>query len=123
MSRLRACWNLLDRVGWVIALIFVAVAFAKLHNDEHAHNREARHTAIVQKAGEPTGVCLREAMRAGLPIVVRGADALEAQEAKAPPAARGEIALFVRFARSVEAPLREYVALQEHRYRGVSCPR
>ena len=31
---------------------------------------ESSHTAKVQKAGEPFGVCLREAMKAGEPIVV-----------------------------------------------------
>lgn len=56
----------------------------------------ASHTRKVQRAGEPTGVCLREGIKAVLPLLGRlpGAD----------------------------APLTAYVQLQEKRYPGVVCP-
>jgi hypothetical protein len=80
------------------------------------------HTRSVQKAGEPTGVCLREAMRFGLPILNKGAAELEKAEAQAPPPEKSVIALFVKLAHETEAPLAEYVLLQEARYLGVECP-
>jgi hypothetical protein len=105
-----------------VSLVLNAVTIHKVKHDESAHAVEARHTRLVQEAGEPTGVCLREAAKAALPILVDGAKALEAEEAKAPPAARAQIGLFVRLVHSVEAPLSTYVRLQSHRYAGVRCP-
>jgi hypothetical protein len=97
-------------------------AIERLQQDEGAARAEGEHTRRVQRAGEPTGVCLREATKAALPILVDGAKSLEAQESKAPAAARAQVQLFVDLARGVERPLREYVKLQESRYAGVSCP-
>lgn len=82
----------------------------------------ANHTRTVQKAGEPTGVCLREAMRFGLPILNKGAAELKKAEAHAPEPERSVVALFVKLAHETEAPLAEYVHLQEARYLGVTCP-
>lgn len=96
--------------------------FSKLRTDEHGTKVAAVHTRKVQREGEPTGVCLREAMKAGLPILFDGANSLEKAESKAPAAARAQVELFVGFARSVEAPLKEYVKLQEDRYTNVTCP-
>lgn len=93
-----------------------------LRTDEHSTKVSTVHTREVQKAGEPTGVCLREAMKAGLPILIKGANSLEEQGSKAPPKSRAQFQLFVGLARSVERPLKEYVKLQEHRYDGTTCP-
>lgn len=98
------------------------IAIARLQHDESAAKSEAKRTRAVQKTGEPTGVCLREATKAALPILADGANSLEAQEHKAPTGTRAQVALFVVLARSVERPLREYVKLQEGRYKGVTCP-
>lgn len=117
-------------VGLVILLLAIAGntwltlgTVEQVKRDENGHAVEARHTRVVQEAGEPTGVCLREATRAALPILVDGANALKASVSKAPSLqARAEILLFVRLARGVEKPLQEYVLLQSHRYTGVTCP-
>ena len=69
---------------------------SNLRHDEQVTREEAKHTAMVQKAGEPTGVCLREAMRAALPALER--------------------------LPGVEAPLAAYVRLQSARYLSVRCP-
>lgn len=119
LRRIKAVLDLLDRLTPVLILVgLFGLAYVGLSTKE-----QAAHTHKVQKEGEPTGVCLREAMKAGLPILTNGAAALEAGEAKAATSqARGEIELFVAFARGVEEPLAEYVILQSRRYAGVSCP-
>jgi hypothetical protein len=139
----RRVGHFLDRAGWVIAIAFVVVGFYRLetqnekietqsakietqgralHTDEVNNRTAADHTREVQKAGEPTGVCLREAARAALPILTNGAAALEAAAAKAPVTARAQADYFVHLARSVDAPLSAYVRLQLVRYPGVLCP-
>lgn len=124
------------RRGYIPLAVVVVVAFGlafqgiglnsstlgKLRTDENNSKVSVIHTRNVQKAGEPTGVCLREAMKAGLPILIKGANSLEEQGSKAPPKSRAQIQLFVGLARSVERPLKEYVKLQEHRYEGTTCP-
>jgi hypothetical protein len=108
--------------GFVILLLAIVTnTVLVLGNIEQVRSDEA-HTRHVQVQGAPTGVCLREAARAALPILVDGADALERGAAKASPAARAQIELFVHLARSVERPLSEYVALQSKRYVHVVCP-
>lgn len=101
-------------------------AQASIRHDEVVHAKEARYTRVVQEAGEPTGVCLREAMKAGLPVLITVADDIEAalKKAKSPPPASAltEVNVFLHLTRLVEAPLKEYVQLQEHRYAGVRCP-
>jgi hypothetical protein len=89
-------WVFLDGIGWVIAIAFVAVALIKLHHDEQETKRDAIHTRLVQRAGAPTGVCLREGIRVLLPVLGRVSGA--------------------------QAPLAAYVRLQSHRYPGVTCP-
>jgi hypothetical protein len=93
---MKSVWAFLDRVGWVIAIVFVAIALHKLHNDETNHAAEARHTRIVQEAGEPVGVCLLDALEAVSPLLLR--------------------------VPSVEKPLEAYVRLQSRRYLDVKCP-
>lgn len=110
--------DVLDRLTPLLIVVgLIGLAYVGITTKE-----QSAHTHHVQKEGEPTGVCLREAMKAGLPILTNGAAALEAQETTAAPQARGEIKLFIAFARGVEQPLAEYVILQSHRYVGVSCP-
>lgn len=82
----------------------------------------ASHTRSVQRAGEPTGVCLREAARYALPILSAGARDLEKAEVTAPAPERSLIAFFVLLARETHSPLAEYVTLQDARYAGVPCP-
>ena len=73
----------------VLALVFVIVTFALLWRlFEQIHS--------VQNSGGPPAVCLREALKAAEPLLVR--------------------------APRVDAPLEAYVRLQSHRYRGVRCP-
>jgi hypothetical protein len=68
MSRVRrvaaAAWRFLDRIGWVIAILFVGVALWRVHGDE-------AHTRAVQKAGEPVGVCLLDMLEAVKPLLLR----------------------------------------------------
>jgi hypothetical protein len=129
MSKVKAALGWLERWGWVITIIFILVGFHSLHDqgsklrsDERSHNDEAAHTRVVQKAGEPTGVCLREAAKAALPVLIDFAGELEKAETKAPLAERAVVELFVRLTRKIEAPLQAYVVLQEKRYAGVACP-
>jgi hypothetical protein len=100
MSRARralaATWRFLDRVGWLIAILFVGIALLKLHHDEQSQHREAAHTRSIQKAGEPVGVCLLDALEAVEPLLLRV------------PAA--------------QRPLEGYIRLQSHRYLSVRCP-
>ena len=92
----RRIWAFLDRIGWMIAIVFVGIALYQLHHDEQAHDAEARHTRKVQVQGGPVAVCLLDALRAVTPLLL-----------KVP---------------SVDAPLTAYVRLQSHRYPGVVCP-
>jgi len=67
-------------------------------------------------------VCLREGIKAGLPILVNFANDLESVKSKTPAAERPVVELFVSLTRKAEAPLEEYAKLQSHRYPGVVCP-
>jgi len=100
MSRVRrataAIWRFLDRIGWVIAIVFVAIALYKLHHDEQANKKAAAHTRTVQIQGGPVAVCLREVMENVAPLLER--------------------------VPTVEQPLEAYVRLQSKRYVGVVCP-
>lgn len=56
MSRLRVLWGFLDRVGWLIAIVFVAVALKTLHdqgNELHANVR----TQLVNRATNVESWC------------------------------------------------------------------
>jgi hypothetical protein len=100
MSRVRrgvaATWRFLDQIGWIIAIVFVAIALYKLHHDEQANKKSGEHTKIVQVQGGPPAVCLREGIERALP-------ALERLPGTGPP-------------------FQAYVRLQQHRYPGVVCP-
>lgn len=79
----------LDVFSRLLMIALLVVVIVKLHN-------ENQHTRSVQKAGEPVGVCLLDAMKAVSPLLLQ--------------------------VPSVEAPLRAYVELQSHRYTNVKCP-
>ena len=95
-ARAKGIWAFIDRIGWIIAIVFVAIALWKIHHDEKSHNREAERTRAVQKAGEPVGVCLLDTLEAVKPLLLR--------------------------VPTVEEPLEAYVRLQSHRYMTVTCP-
>lgn len=116
-------------IAAVTALILAGVAIHRLNGVvEEARTAggvtrtKAAHTRALQKQSEPASACLREAMKAGLPVIVNFADVLEKHETQAPPADRAVFGLFVTLTRRVEVPLSEYVALTKARYAGVSCP-
>lgn len=46
MSRLRALWAMLDRVGWVVAIVFVAVALIELHHQGQQITDGARNQLL-----------------------------------------------------------------------------
>ena len=68
MSRLKRIvalvWRFLDATGWIIAIIFVAIALHKINKDES-------HTRTVQVSGGPPAVCLREGIERALPELER----------------------------------------------------
>lgn len=84
----------------VVALALVVTEVrhdqAELHRDEQSQKATVSHTKLVQQAGGPVAVCLREALE-------RVAPQLEQDP-------------------TVQKPLEAYVRLQSHRYPGVTCP-
>lgn len=68
MSRVKrvveVVWKVLDATGWIIAIVFVAVALYKIEHDES-------HTRKVQVQGGPPAVCLREGIERALPELER----------------------------------------------------
>ena len=109
--------------GYIILVIALAVTVTilintinSLHNDEHSNKIMIAHTRAVQKAGEPTGVCLREAFEAAEPVVVDIDRLIE----KSPKTI--ESVLFLKLFKKIEHPLAEYIKLQSHRYTNATCP-
>jgi hypothetical protein len=109
--------------GYIILLFAIAVTFYLSDHTLNKVNREENHTQKVQAAGAPTGVCLREAMKAGLPILINFANDLEKAESKTPDNEKPVVQLFVSLTRKAESPLKSYVSLQEKRYIGIKCPK
>ena len=70
--------------GYIVLFVAVAVSFILLHNIINKVDTEQEHTQKVQAEGAPTGVCLREGIKAGLPILVNFANDLEKVESKTP---------------------------------------
>jgi hypothetical protein len=112
--------------GYVILFAAVVVTFAINDNSNHNTisrlNHEESNTKKVQIAGAPTGVCLREGIKSGLPILVNFADVLEKAESTTPASEKPIVHLFINLTRNAEKPLDSYVNLQEKRYKGVQCP-
>lgn len=109
--------------GYVILFIAVLLTFVA---NEHTLNKvdtEESNTKSTQLAGAPTGVCLREGIKSGLPILVNFADVLEKAESKTPDNEKPIVQLFINLTRNAEKPLQSYVELQEKRYPGVVCPK
>lgn len=84
---------------------------------------EEAHTKEVQVAGAPTGVCLREAMKAGEPIIVSLTKDLQLgiKSNKVSAASKYFFVQFLNLFKKVKNPLDEYVKLQDKRYKGVIC--
>lgn len=108
--------------GYVVLFAAIAITFIISDHTLTKVNNEENHTKKVQAEGAPTGVCLREGIKAGLPILVNFANDLEKVESKTPPSEKAVVQLFVKLTRKAEAPLEEYAKLQSHRYPGVKCP-
>lgn len=113
----------------VVALVLGGIAF---HRANGALNRletviqtthqEGAHTRAHQKEAEPASACFRDAMKAGVPVVVNFANALEKSLPKAPAAQRPVVELFVHLTRHVEVPLAEYVKLTTAHPVAATCP-
>lgn len=69
---------------------------SQLRHDEQTTKDTSAHTRLIQRQGEPVGVCLLDALKAVEPLLLRV------------PAA--------------QRPLEGYIRLQSHRYLGVRCP-
>jgi hypothetical protein len=108
--------------GYVILFVAIVLVFVISDHTLNKFDSEGEHTKKVQAEGAPTGVCLREGIKAGLPILVNFANDLESVKSKTPAAERPVVELFVSLTRKAEAPLEEYAKLQSHRYQGVVCP-
>jgi hypothetical protein len=80
----------------IVGLLCLAVLSVRVYRDERDTKASAAHTRLVQKAGEPVGRCLLEALEAVAPLLL-----------KVP---------------SAEKPLDAYIRLQSARYRSAPCP-
>jgi hypothetical protein len=109
--------------GYIVLFAATALSLILVVNTINKVDNEESHTKKVQAEGAPTGVCLREGIKAGLPILVNFANDLEKAQAKTPAAEKPVVQLFIGLTRNAEAPLESYALLQGHRYKGTKCPK
>lgn len=97
MSRIKRLWKIVDSLGWVIALVFIGIAFTAIHDQGNEIKQQGAFTRVIQIQGRPPAACLY------LGIEKLG-PALTSQEPDAAPL------------------LEAYVDIQRKRYEGVACP-
>lgn len=93
----KAVWRVVDSLGWVIALVFIGIAFSLIHHQSIELREQGAFTRIIQVQGRPPAACLY------LGIEKLG-PALTSREPEAAPL------------------LHAYVEIQRKRYEGVACP-
>lgn len=97
MSSLKRVWRVVDQLGWVIALVFIGIAFSLINHQGTLIREQGAFTRVIQVQGRPPAACLY------LGIEKLG-PALTEKEPEAAPL------------------LQAYVEIQRKRYEGVACP-